>query len=43
MIKEGTVWSGADGKEFLVIHIIDQEGHTWVHYRDNHRDNPTRI
>jgi hypothetical protein len=41
MIKEGSLWSGGDLRvEFTVLHTIDdEEGHTWVHYRDN-RANP---
>ncbi len=33
MVKEGTRWSAGDGKEFIVIHVIQREGHTWIHYR----------
>ncbi len=32
MIKEGSKWSGSDGKVFHVISIIELEGNTWVHY-----------
>lgn len=41
MIKEGSSWHGAnDRTEFTVLHTVDdEEGHTWVHYRDN-RPNP---
>ena len=35
IVKPQTNWSGADGKLFTVIHVVqDQEGHTWVHYRN---------
>lgn len=40
MVKVGTRWWGGDNKKFVVIHVIEQEGHTWVHYRDDHRDEP---
>lgn len=33
-IKEGSLWSGNNGKEFVVLHVVELEGHTWVHYRD---------
>lgn len=33
MIKEGSKWSGNDGKVFIVLHTIEQDGHIWVHYR----------
>jgi hypothetical protein len=32
MIKDGTMWQGSD-KKFVVLHTIELEGHTWVHYR----------
>lgn len=34
-VKEGSIWSGNTGKEFVVLHVVELEGHTWVHYRDN--------
>ena len=33
IIKEGSKWSTSDGRIFVVIHVIDQENHTWIHYR----------
>ena len=31
--KEGSKWSGTDSKDiFHVLHTIELEGHTWVHY-----------
>lgn len=35
MVKEGTTWSDGKDKKFLVLHIVEQEGHTWVHYRED--------
>jgi hypothetical protein len=35
MIKEHTIWLGADQAEFTVLHTIELDGHRWVHYRDN--------
>lgn len=32
MIKDGSKWSGGD-KVFVVLHTVEQEGHTWIHYR----------
>jgi hypothetical protein len=40
MIKEGSKWGSSDGKEFIVIHVIEKEGHTWIHYRDNSKSEP---
>jgi hypothetical protein len=34
MIKQGSRWSGHEGKEFVVIHRIELEGKVWIHYRD---------
>jgi hypothetical protein len=38
MVKQGSRWGSPEGKEFVVIHVIEKEGHTWVHYRDNGKD-----
>jgi hypothetical protein len=32
-IKEGSVWSGSD-KKFRVLSVVETNGHTWVHYRE---------
>ena len=32
MVKEGTRWSSSDGKTFHVIHRVELEGHIWIHY-----------
>ena len=34
MIKDGTIWHSID-KKFVVLHTIELEGHTWVHYREH--------
>jgi hypothetical protein len=33
-IKEGSKWSGSNGRKFHVIHVVELDGHTWVHYID---------
>jgi len=33
MIKDGSKWSDGIDKVFIVLHSIEQNGHTWVHYR----------
>lgn len=33
-VKPGTVWTSNNEKEFVVLHVIEIEGKTWVHYRD---------
>ena len=33
MVKVGSKWTGTgDNNKFHVIHVIEIEGHTWVHY-----------
>ena len=32
MVKQGSRWSSTDGKIFHVLHVVELEGHTWVHY-----------
>jgi hypothetical protein len=33
--KVGSVWSSTDGKKFHVIHVVELDGHTWVHYEQD--------
>lgn len=33
MIKVGSVWAAGD-REFTVLAVVELDGHTWVHYRD---------
>ena len=34
--KDGSRWTGHGSYEvFLVLHTIELDGHTWVHYRNN--------
>lgn len=32
MVKVGSKWMGNENNRFRVIHVIEIEGHTWVHY-----------
>ncbi len=34
MVKIGSVWRTTDDKRFRVINVVEAEGHTWVHYRN---------
>jgi hypothetical protein len=34
MIKEGSLW-GTTEKRFRVLSVIELEGNTWVHYRED--------
>jgi hypothetical protein len=40
MIKDGSVWAGSETK-FIVLHTVELEGHTWVHYREHNPKKPT--
>lgn len=33
MVKAGTLWTDSHSNLFRVIHVIELEGNTWVHYR----------
>jgi hypothetical protein len=33
-IKEGSLWSGSESQKFRIIHIVERDGETWVHYRN---------
>jgi hypothetical protein len=35
-IKIGSRWWSGSEKKFLVLAVIERDGHTWVHYRDDH-------
>ncbi len=41
-IKEGSRWTGTGSSKdvFVVLHIVEQEGHTWVHYRKDNSGTP---
>lgn len=32
MIKQGSKWIAAN-ERFVVLGIVEQDGHTWIHYR----------
>lgn len=35
-VKVGERWlSGSDRKSFTVIAVLEQDGKTWIHYRDD--------
>jgi len=40
MVKEGSRWWSAEGKKFHVIHRIELEGHIWIHYISEDKENP---
>jgi hypothetical protein len=31
-VKNGSRWAGSNGKVYHVLHVVELEGHTWVHY-----------
>jgi len=44
MVKEGSKWTGTnDSSKYHVIHVIELDGHTWVHYiKENTPEHETR-
>lgn len=34
-VEIGSVWWGGEDNKFIVLAVVEQEGHTWVHYRDD--------
>jgi hypothetical protein len=32
MVKEGSRWAGNSDDTYHVIHVVELDGHTWVHY-----------
>ena len=34
MVKENSLWADAHGNWFRVLHVVELEGNTWVHYRN---------
>lgn len=43
IIREGSKWDSGQGKIFRVLHTIEVDGHTWIHYiKDNAPEDKTR-
>jgi len=44
MVTEGSKWTGVTGNDkFHVIHVVELDGHTWVHYiKENAPEDTTR-
>lgn len=40
MVKVGSIWRTAEDKQFMVIGVVEAEGHTWVHYREHAAKKP---
>ena len=36
--KEGSKWGGSERDIFYVMHTIEIEGHTWIHYKKVNSD-----
>lgn len=34
MIKQGSRWSGGNGKEFIVLAEVQADDKIWIHYRE---------
>ena len=35
----GSKWSGSDGKEFMVIELVEVDNQQWIYYRENTKSN----
>jgi len=35
MVKNGSLWGSEDGKRFRVLSVVEIDGKTWVHYRED--------
>lgn len=35
MVKQGTIWYDGKDKFFRVLSVTKQDGHIWVHYRED--------
>ena len=43
MVKVGSKWVGNENNIFRVIHVIEIDSHTWIHYiKDNAPEESTR-
>jgi len=43
MVKVGSKWVGNENNIFRVIHVIELDDHTWIHYiKDNAPEESTR-
>lgn len=40
MVKVGSIWRTLEDKQFMVINVVEAEGHTWVHYREHNPSKP---
>ena len=38
--KDGSRWTAYDGDTFHVLHTIELEGNTWVHYVKESKESP---
>lgn len=41
IVKEGSTWADHNDIQYMVIHVINQDGNQWVHYRNNSKTEPT--
>ena len=41
-VKAGTRWRCSNNKLFVVLDVVELEGHTWVHYRNEDNKEPSQ-
>lgn len=34
MVKENSIWCDSNDNWFRVLHVVEVDGNTWVHYRN---------
>jgi len=34
-VNVNSVWKSSENKKFRVLHVIELDGHVWVHYRED--------
>jgi hypothetical protein len=39
-VTKGSRWWAGQGNKFIVLDVVTIDGHTWVHYRDDNKENP---
>jgi hypothetical protein len=33
-LTQGSRWTSTEHKQFILLHEVEQDGHLWVHYRE---------
>ena len=41
MVNVGSIWRTTEDRQFMVLSVVEDNGHTWVHYREHDMKRPT--